>query len=46
MNAYRTVSIKTLKAMQATYKRDFDMFDYDIEAADIYETIPDEKTSV
>ena len=44
--AYRTVSIKTLKAIQATYKRDFDMFGYDIEPVDIYETITDDKTGV
>ena len=46
VNAYRTVSSKTLKAVQARYKRDFEMFGYDIEPFDIYNTIVENRTDI
>ena len=39
VNAYTAVSNKTLKDFQAKYKQDFEIFDYDKEPADIYESM-------
>ena len=42
VNAYRTVSNKTLKALQSAYKRDFEVFGYEVEPTDIYKAIVDD----
>ena len=39
MSAFRTISKETLKAFQAMFNKDFEIFDYDKEPADIYGTI-------